>query len=63
MAGMAGKIQKNLQIGINPYESIKDKSEIIKKAVLLYVPEEKIYLFGSYAYGEPREYSDIVIYY
>jgi predicted nucleotidyltransferase len=31
----------------------------IKTAVLANTPVEKIYLFGSYAYGTPREESDI----
>ena len=44
------------------YESIKDKLEIIKETILKYVPAEKIYLFGSYAYGRPNKNSDIDIY-
>jgi len=43
-------------------ESIQDKLVIIKKAILQYVPAETIYLFGSYVYGEPHEYSDIDVY-
>ena len=37
---------------------IKSMAEIISHAV----PAEKIYLFGSYAYGTPGEESDIDIY-
>jgi len=43
-------------------EKIQDKLDIIKKAILASVPAEKIYLFGSYAYGHPTENSDIDIY-
>ncbi len=43
-------------------EEIQDKLDIIKKAILTFVPAEKIYLFGSYAYGRPTENSDIDIY-
>jgi len=43
-------------------EDINDKLEIIKKAILMFVPAEKIYLFGSYAYGRPNKNSDIDIY-
>jgi predicted nucleotidyltransferase len=34
----------------------------IKKAILETIPVEKIYLFGSYAYGVPRADSDLDIY-
>ncbi|MDR2118913.1 MAG: nucleotidyltransferase domain-containing protein [Tannerellaceae bacterium] len=34
----------------------------IKESVLKYVPAKYIYLFGSYAYGNPTEESDIDIY-
>jgi len=43
-------------------QNIREKLEIIKEAVLKYVPAEKIYLFGSYAYGRPNKNSDIDIY-
>jgi predicted nucleotidyltransferase len=36
--------------------------EIIKQGVLDTVPAEAIYLFGSYAYGTPREDSDLDIF-
>jgi len=45
-----------------PYESIKEKLDIIKDAILKNVPAETIYLFGSYAYGKPDKKSDIDIY-
>jgi predicted nucleotidyltransferase len=35
-------------------EEIRQITEIIRKTV----PVERIYLFGSYAYGEPHEHSD-----
>ena len=62
MAKAAFKINKKSQKTKKPYEKIKDKLEIIKKAVLETVPTEKIYLFGSYAYGKPHDNSDIDIY-
>jgi len=43
-------------------ESIKNKLDIIKEAILKYVPANTIYLFGSYAYGKPNKNSDIDIY-
>ena len=39
-------------------QEIKTITETIRKAV----PAEKIYLFGSYAYGEPNENSDYDFY-
>ena len=36
--------------------------ETIKNTILNHVPAKYIYLFGSYAYGEPKEDSDIDIY-
>ena len=41
---------------------IKEKLDIIKKAILNAVNPKYIYLFGSYAYGNPTENSDIDIY-
>jgi predicted nucleotidyltransferase len=42
---------------------IQEKLNVIKDAVLSAVPDtEAIYLFGSYACGEPHEYSDLDIY-
>jgi len=38
------------------------KINTIKDAILKYVPAKCIYLFGSYAYGNPTEKSDIDIY-
>jgi predicted nucleotidyltransferase len=43
-------------------KSIKLELEIIKNIILATVPTEKIYLFGSYAYGTPRDDSDVDIY-
>jgi predicted nucleotidyltransferase len=42
--------------------SIGEKIETIKDSVLKFVPAKYIYLFGSHAYGEPTEESDIDIY-
>jgi predicted nucleotidyltransferase len=50
---------------VKPYEApeIQEKLDVIKDAVLSVAPDtEAIYLFGSYAYGEPHEYSDLDIY-
>jgi predicted nucleotidyltransferase len=38
------------------------KIDEIKESVLKYVPAKYIYLFGSYAYGNPTEESDVDIY-
>ena len=46
----------------NDIESIRDKLDIIKDAILKNVPVKIIYLFGSYAYGKPNKKSDIDIY-
>ncbi|MCL2433430.1 MAG: nucleotidyltransferase domain-containing protein [Clostridia bacterium] len=41
---------------------IDNDLDIIKESVLQAIPAEAIYLFGSHAYGTPREDSDIDIY-
>ena len=43
-------------------EQIKSDIEIIKESILKVVPAIAIYLFGSYAYGEPKSGSDLDIY-
>ena len=43
-------------------EAIQKELEIIKRSILETVPAEAIYLFGSYAYGTPREDSDLDIF-
>ena len=43
-------------------ENISERLDMIKESVLKNVPAKYIYLFGSYAYGEPNEKSDIDIY-
>ena len=43
-------------------EIIEDKINHIKDAILKYVPAKYIYLFGSFAYGEPTDDSDIDVY-
>jgi predicted nucleotidyltransferase len=43
-------------------KNLNDRIEIIKNAILNNVQAKYIYLFGSYAYGEPTEDSDIDIY-
>jgi predicted nucleotidyltransferase len=41
---------------------IDERITNIKESVLKFVPAKYIYLFGSYAYGNPTEKSDIDIY-
>ena len=43
-------------------ENITQTLETIKDTILGHVPAKYIYLFGSYAYGEPKVDSDIDIY-
>jgi len=43
-------------------QHIQRELDIIKDGILQTVPAEAIYLFGSYAYGTPRENSDLDIY-
>ena len=42
---------------------IKDNLNAIVNAVKDIIPLREAYLFGSYAYGEPSEYSDYDIYF
>ena len=39
-----------------------EKIDSIKDSILKFVPARYIYLFGSYAYGNPTEESDIDLY-
>jgi predicted nucleotidyltransferase len=41
---------------------LSEKVDIIKNSILKFVPARYIFLFGSYAYGNPTEKSDIDIY-
>ena len=41
---------------------LADRLDNIKESILKYVPARYIYLFGSYAYGNPTDKSDIDIY-
>ncbi|MCL2071842.1 MAG: nucleotidyltransferase domain-containing protein [Oscillospiraceae bacterium] len=43
-------------------DKIKRDLDIIKGIVLESVPATAMYLFGSYAYGEPNEDSDLDVY-
>ena len=43
-------------------ENFSERISIIKESILKFVPAKYIYLFGSYAYGNPSEKSDIDIY-
>ena len=44
------------------FKTFEDKLNFIKDTILKHVQAKYIYLFGSYAYGEPKEDSDIDIY-
>jgi predicted nucleotidyltransferase len=50
------QLRKNMDI------LTEKKIDNIKESVLKFVPAKYIYLFGSYAYGNPTEESDIDIY-
>jgi len=41
---------------------LADRLDNIKESILKYVPARYIYLFGSHAYGNPTDKSDIDIY-
>jgi predicted nucleotidyltransferase len=41
---------------------VQEQLNVIKDTIVATVPVEQIYLFGSYAYGTPREDSDLDIY-
>lgn len=43
-------------------QKIQEQIDTIKKIIIATVPVERIYLFGSYAYGEPDENSDLDFY-
>ena len=43
-------------------DDVAEKMNSIRESVLKFVPARSIYLFGSYAYGNPTEESDIDIY-
>jgi predicted nucleotidyltransferase len=43
-------------------DGFADRIDSIKESILKFVPAKYIYLFGSYAYGNPTEKSDIDIY-
>ena len=43
-------------------EQIKNDLQTIKESILKTVPATAIYLFGSHAYGEPNNDSDLDIY-
>jgi predicted nucleotidyltransferase len=55
--------EKALRSGIVKLQAdFENKLKIIRNAILKNVPAKRIYLFGSYAYGEPKKESDIDIY-
>ena len=42
--------------------NIEERIDKIKESILKFVPARYIYLFGSYAYGNPTSKSDVDIY-
>jgi predicted nucleotidyltransferase len=42
--------------------SLKQQIDVIRDMIVDTVPVERIYLFGSHAYGQPREDSDLDLY-
>jgi len=47
---------------INMDEAIQAELDKLKELIINAIPVEKIYLFGSYAYGTPHKYSDLDLY-
>jgi len=43
-------------------KAIQAELEELKELIIKAIPVEQIYLFGSYAYGTPHEYSDLDLY-
>jgi len=43
-------------------ETIRAELEKLTELIVNAIPVERIYLFGSYAYGKPHEYSDLDLY-
>jgi len=43
-------------------ETIQAELDKLKELIINAIPVEQIYLFGSYAYGTPHEYSDLDLY-
>jgi predicted nucleotidyltransferase len=43
-------------------DNFVERINSIKESILKYIPAKYIYLFGSYAYGNPTDKSDIDIY-
>ena len=42
--------------------AVQAELDKLKELIINAVPVEQIYLFGSYAYGTPHEYSDLDLY-
>ena len=47
---------------INMDEIIRAELDKLTELIINAIPVEKIYLFGSYAYGTPHKYSDLDLY-
>jgi predicted nucleotidyltransferase len=47
---------------MNDITAIKEELDILTRIIVETVPVERIYLFGSYAYGTPSQDSDLDLY-
>jgi predicted nucleotidyltransferase len=43
-------------------DAVRAELEKLTELIINAIPVEQIYLFGSYAYGKPHEYSDLDLY-
>ena len=50
----------NYTVGMD--EAVKAELDKLKELIINAIPVEQIYLFGSYAYGNPRKDSDLDLY-
>ena len=56
------KISRMQEYGKKTLENLDEQIESIKESILKFVQAKYIYLFGSHAYGNPTDKSDIDIY-
>jgi len=54
--------KKYFPMYIKTMENLSENINIVKQIILKNVPARYIYLYGSYAYGNPTEKSDLDIY-
>jgi predicted nucleotidyltransferase len=53
---------RNKMTGKITNEKVQNELNLLTQTIVKTVPAEQVYLFGSYAYGEPTETSDLDIY-